>query len=128
MSGRAVVRWLAVVAWAGLIFFLSSQSQPHYPKGLSVQVLSTVGHLGAYFMLSGLFYTALRGSGVSAARALWAAVLLAVLYGISDEWHQSFVPGRDASPVDLAVDFVGASAAATLAHFGLYRLIPGARA
>jgi VanZ family protein len=39
----------------------------------------------------------------------------AVLYGVSDEWHQSFVPGRDPSWDDLATDAVGAVAGAVAA-------------
>jgi len=37
----------------------------------------------------------------------WALVLLGSLYGVSDEWHQSFVPGRDPSLGDWAADTVG---------------------
>ena len=50
--------------------------------------------------------------------ATWALVL-AVLYGATDEFHQSFVPGRDMSVSDLMVDLIGASAAlliVTLLH------------
>jgi VanZ family protein len=41
------------------------------------------------------------------ARALAAAALIAFLYAISDEWHQSYVPGRDSDPVDVLVDTAG---------------------
>ena len=40
------------------------------------------------------------------------AVLIAVAYGVTDEWHQSFVPNRHADPRDLAADAIGACAAA----------------
>lgn len=112
----AVLYWLAAGLWAGLIFFLSSQSRLPQPAGLSVAVTSTVGHLAAYFVLSLLLWLALRRSGAAAARATWIAVLMAVLYGASDEWHQSFVLGRDASLGDLALDLVGAGAAAFAAR------------
>ena len=43
------------------------------------------------------------------------AVVIAVAFGISDEVHQSFVPGRDASLLDLVADGVGACVGAALA-------------
>ena len=52
------------------------------------------------------------GSGPSTARL--AAIAGAILYGISDEFHQSFVPGRDASLFDVGVDMVGAVVAVTI--------------
>jgi VanZ family protein len=62
-----------------------------------------------------------RAVAGSAARRLttagaFAVVGLCTLYGISDEVHQSFVPGRDASAGDVAKDFAGASLAAFILH------------
>lgn len=42
-------------------------------------------------------------------KTAWLALLLAVLYAISDEFHQTFVPGRNGTPVDVAIDSLGAS-------------------
>ena len=55
-----------------------------------------------------------RLSGVTWRRAL-AAVLVATLYGISDEAHQAFVPGRYPDRFDVLADCVGATLAVTLA-------------
>jgi VanZ family protein len=52
-----------------------------------------------------------RWSGVSLA-TLTAAWLIAVGYGVTDEWHQSFVPNRHADVRDVAADAIGALAAA----------------
>ncbi len=56
------------------------------------------------------------GSSHAAERrsALIGAFLVASAYAVTDEWHQSFVEGRTASPIDWAVDTAGAAAAATL--------------
>ena len=42
-------------------------------------------------------------------RAIFISIFLATLYGISDEWHQSFNPGREVEGLDLVADFVGAA-------------------
>ncbi len=59
--------------------------------------------------------------GESASRAIIQAILMASLYGISDEFHQYFVPGRFCSISDWAADTVGATAGALLfAWFSLW--------
>jgi len=96
---KRVFPWLAL-AWAALIF--AASSQPGSSVGLPPP-WDKLAHLIAYAVLAGLLHAA------GLARR-WAFAL-AVLYGASDEWHQSFVPGRDASLGDLLADAVGALAA-----------------
>jgi len=48
----------------------------------------------------------------------WLPILIAVLYGVSDEFHQSFVPARDASVMDLVSDTVGAFLGAGIVALG----------
>lgn len=95
------------------IFVLSNRpTLPDLPGGLT----SYTGHFIGYALLGGL---ALRGfaggtwSGV-AARSGWMAVAFSSAYGLSDEFHQSFVPGRSPSVSDWIVDTVGAGAAVVL--------------
>ena len=63
--------------------------------------------------------------------ALASAVAIAVAYAVTDELHQTFVPGRNGSPVDVAIDAVGALLAAGLIRRGQSRaraaVRPGAR-
>ncbi|MDO8848214.1 MAG: VanZ family protein [Coriobacteriia bacterium] len=101
------------VAWMGVIFGLSSLHGSSVPGRYS-----TLGHFILYAVLGTLYFTALPAGG------RWAivAVALASLYGISDEIHQSFVPGRMPDPVDWLVDTAGALTAVMLAE-GLRRLI-----
>jgi len=69
-----------------------------------------IGHGVGYGLLAGLILRALAGgrlSGVTAGRAAVSATAAAV-YGLSDEFHQSFVPGRFAGAADLAFDAAGA--------------------
>lgn len=106
---RAARRWVAVALWATVIFMLSDRSRVPSAPGLSSQVTAVAGHLIAYGILGFLLASALRDSGAAPRRAARMALLLAVLYGVSDEWHQSFVPGRDPSLGDVFTDAVGAA-------------------
>lgn len=112
--------WLAAVAWMGVIFYLSSQTQEDLHSLFPFFPDLNWGHLAAYFVLALLFRYALAGS--HSPRAGFWAVALSFLYGISDEYHQSFVPTRRPDVADLMADLVGAVAAAIL-----WRLLWSAR-
>lgn len=110
-SNGLVLRWAPAVLWAALIFALSSLSGlPAPPGGLT----DKHAHFGTYAVLCALIVWGLTDR--APARTTWsmaaAAAALAALYGASDEWHQSFVPGRHASALDVAADAAGAVLAA----------------
>jgi len=96
-----------VVAWAALIFGLSSV--PDLSSGLGGWdlVLRKLAHAAEYGILGALLVRALR-------RLSWA-LALGVAYAVSDEIHQSFVPGRQGSPLDVLIDSVGVIAGVVLA-------------
>lgn len=112
-------RWAVVVAYLGLIFFLSSQSSlPSLPGRIS----DKVQHFTAYGILSALVVWAVTDG--FRRRVTWQVVLLATLtglvYGFSDEVHQRFVPGRQYDLHDLAADVLGAfTVAAALWAWGI---------
>jgi VanZ family protein len=95
----------------GVIFYLSSRSTLPRPKSVSADLEAVAGHFTAYGVLALLVSYALSDSGISAIRRLIYAVVFAVMYGVSDEIHQSFVPGRDAAMFDIGINAVGAIAA-----------------
>lgn len=104
-------RFGPVLLQAALIFFFS-----HQPSTSSVlqsfPLSSVIGHCGGYGLLALLLYRAINGGfAVFQVRAAWLTLMLAVLYGISDELHQSFVPGRQPAAADVAVDGLGAALA-----------------
>lgn len=106
-----IVRWGPALCWAALIFTLSSMSGlPAPPGGLT----DKHAHLVTYGVLTALIVWGLTDRAPT--RTTWGvallAVVLATLYGASDEFHQSFVPNREVSALDLAADAVGAIAAA----------------
>ncbi len=100
-------RWGPPTAWMTLIFILSAQpSLPGPPDAFWDTLLKKTGHFVAYAVLARLY---LRAMNVRGNRRRWIAWGLAVLYAISDEIHQSFVPGRHARLTDVLIDAAGAT-------------------
>jgi VanZ family protein len=99
-----------VAGWAAVIFAVSSLSL----GGGGLAIPDWLTHGGAYALLSVLTCRALAGGFALPLswRAGMLSVLLSTAYGVSDEWHQSFVPQRDSSAADVAKDFGGAALAA----------------
>ncbi len=101
----AVVYWIITVFYMTAIFYISSKESvelPPLPWG-SDKVL----HAVAYAVLGVLSYLSFKKSGLN--RWVMAlSFLLAVIYGITDEFHQSFVPGRNSAVGDVIADSVGA--------------------
>jgi VanZ family protein len=102
----AAVRWGAVVLWMGLIYALSAQpALPSAPAPLLDLIVKKLGHMIEYAILTVLLGEALPSRSTPLA---WA---LAVLYAMTDEYHQTFVPGRNGCLGDVLIDAVGASIA-----------------
>jgi VanZ family protein len=100
-------RWLPALLWMGLIFFLSSQPKlPRHPDDVVDFIIKKTGHMMEYGILAFLIWRALAMGG--SLSPLVKAFLLSLLYAASDEYHQSFVPGRDGNPFDVCVDAIGA--------------------
>lgn len=99
--------WLPVILYAGIIFYFSSLSNP-LPSGMpSFNYMDLLMHAGEYFILSLLLLRALRHSLVK--RPFLLSIAIASLYGITDEIHQLFVPGRMFAVSDMIANAVGAS-------------------
>jgi VanZ family protein len=113
--------WLPVVAWAALIFTLSSIPDLGTGLGTWDLVLRKLAHATEYAILGALLLRALGRPALAA--------LLALAYAASDELHQHFVSGRHASPVDVAIDAAGVLLGIALfRRFGAYHLGRGAKA
>lgn len=122
-----VLSWGAILAWMALIFLVSeipgfgpepSVFELPFIGELPAWVLEWVYHGTAFAGLSLLTYYALRIS----LRWPWyfvgvLAFVISVAYGVGDEWHQSFVPGRSADFKDVGRDAVGAFIIIILAHW-----------
>ena len=107
-------RWpwaLAAVLWAALIYVLSSI--PAGDGGLDlpdIPGVDKVAHAASFGVLTVLLAQALKATGNVASLVL--AVVLASAYGVTDEVHQRFTPGRDPDVLDWVADTVGAIIAA----------------
>lgn len=104
---KIIQRWLPAIAWMILIFWLSSQSRlPRPASDLWNLLTRKSAHFSAYGILALCYLYAL---GPRRQRKL--ALLLALLYAMSDEYHQSFTPLRHPAWTDVAIDTAGAATA-----------------
>ncbi|MEM6533883.1 MAG: VanZ family protein [Myxococcota bacterium] len=101
----AVLRFVPAIAWAALIFALSSRSSFGQIPGLVFPGFDKIAHAGAFGVLALLL---LYGARFPLGRRGWLCVIAASLYGLSDELHQSFVPGRSVEVADGVADVAGA--------------------
>ena len=121
--------WFPVFLWALLIFFFSTDLfssantagafepilQQLFPQLTADHierihaVFRKLGHFTEYFVLGGLLWRALRSQDAARTRArrLVLSLAITVIYAVSDEWHQSLVPSRTASVIDVLIDTIG---------------------
>jgi hypothetical protein len=100
--------WGPVVLQMALIFAASSiPNLGQLPGGIS----DKSGHSIGYALLAGLFLRAFARGRLRDVtwRRTSAAIIVATLYGVSDEFHQVFVPGRTADRYDVLADCIGAT-------------------
>jgi len=80
-------------------------------------LLKKGAHMLAFGLLAFLLWRAVRRTWPNGRARLWA-FLGSLLYAISDEWHQTFIPGRNGTPVDVAIDVMGMVLALGLIAWG----------
>lgn len=110
----SLINWYALplVAYCALIFYLSSQSDIVLPT--LVPQSDKLLHLAEYAVLGALAYRFFQRAMPERSKTfvVMVAFLFALVYGLSDEFHQSFVPGRDSSWFDALADGAGGYAGA----------------
>ena len=126
---RLALYWLPVIGWMTFIFLLSnttSSTLEDIREGLPYRILRALSkqetvHTVEFAVLAALTYRLLLSHDVRNIGYLVAVSLLgAVAYGISDEFHQSFVAGRDSSLYDVGLDALGAGLGTALAATAYY--------
>ncbi|OQK17950.1 hypothetical protein AU255_08845 [Methyloprofundus sedimenti] len=108
MSGyysKALV-YAQLILYCVLIYWLSDQST--LPAPLLFQHQDKVIHAGAYFVMAAFVLRAFRHVISSLPLLLISSLIFCSVYGMLDEWHQSFVPGRMSDVNDWLADSMGA--------------------
>ncbi|MBB3114422.1 hypothetical protein FHS18_006543 [Paenibacillus phyllosphaerae] len=114
---RVVLRFVPAIVWMGVIYFLSDQTGeelntflPWMQKLFPMMSDFNWGHFAAYFILA-LSFDYGFGSNSDRLPVKLVIVMLCLLYGVTDEYHQSFVGGRTPDWHDLRNDTIGAALA-----------------
>jgi VanZ family protein len=109
---RGLLYGLPVIVYAGLIFLLSSF--PHFPEEAPPFTgYDKLAHLIEYYFFGVLIcrWLVKKKHRFETGHAFFITLVIGTGYGISDEWHQSFIPGRVASIWDALFDAIGVVAA-----------------
>jgi VanZ family protein len=108
-----------------MLFYISAQTDlPRPPGPLLQQLYEKGGHALAYAMLAWLYLRALRYHIHSGVLLRLVSAGLALLYALSDEYHQTFVPGRSGDLADVLVDSMGICGAMLLSWWLARRRAP----
>jgi len=110
------------VVGCAAIWWVSSQSRPFLPASLGFRESDKLLHFCAYAVLASLATLRPLRARERPRAIVVEAFVLAALYGVVDEFHQSFVPGRDASMGDVVADALGALTGAWLVERNRHRL------
>lgn len=108
-SDLAIVRMLPAAWIMATIWWLSDRETLPKPPGLTYEFWSILAHIGVFGLLGLAVWWALGMNTrlLNRERNVYA-IAITTAYGVLDEIHQYFVPGRKADPLDVLADFVGA--------------------
>ena len=95
-----------LVLYCSIIFWLSSQ--PLLPAPMIFSHQDKIHHMGAYFIMGILAWRFFNSLFSKPAIVMIASLCFCSIYGMSDEWHQSYVPEREADVLDWLADTIGA--------------------
>lgn len=101
--------WIPVLVWLGVIFGLSSVPINHQAQfSWSDFIFKKTAHVGEYAILYFLVWRAAsqRGKKIDA-KVFIGSLIFSLIYSLSDEWHQTMVPGREGRLRDVGFDTLG---------------------
>ncbi len=104
-KNRAISFFLLILVAIEIFYFSSIPSFPKAPvKGIN---FSIIYHISAFFLFSFFLLSLLKGAKKIKLKHILLSLIISLIYSISDEFHQSFVPGRDCSLKDVLFDLIG---------------------
>lgn len=105
-----VYSWLPVLLWMTLIYYLSSFHKLQASEiGWQDFVIRKTAHFLEYAVLCFLFFRAFKKTtNLTFKQLLIFALMLTILYSLSDEYHQTLVSGRTGRSFDIGIDSLGA--------------------
>lgn len=108
---KIISAFFPLISWAGIIFFLSSQeSLPGFDLSAVDFIFKKTAHVFVYAVLYYLTYRALEITTSKGNNFIWLqALIICLIYAVSDELHQSTVAGRYATIRDVGYDMLGAT-------------------
>lgn len=114
-----LLRYLEILVWSGMIFYLSSlPGTPNSSTDMETFLERKGAHIFEYIVLSVLCLRAFsRSFGVKGNRAVFFSVAFCFLFAVSDEIHQVFVFGRSGKSTDVMIDLAG-----IILGFWLYKM------
>ncbi len=120
---KFLILWIPPIIWAVIIFGFSANPTTQVSQVRWQDfVFKKFVHVVEYGVFATLIYRALINSEVNRKKAGYWAAGLAIIYGFTDEFHQSFTPGREPTLRDVTFDTIGA----LLAIYILWYLLPKA--
>jgi VanZ family protein len=117
----SIIYWLPAICYMGLIFFLSSL--PSQEIKIDEEIPDYILHIIEYLLLC-IFLLLGYTKGVKenfTKRAYLITVIISIIYALSDEFHQSFVPTRDANIRDIVADIIGSFLAIGIIYLFMQR-------
>ncbi|UCE66861.1 MAG: VanZ family protein [Candidatus Zixiibacteriota bacterium] len=102
--------FIPAMLWAVMIFIVSSIPDLSTPS-LGFKFTDKMAHFGEFFFLGLLVTHAFSKWNISPVKVFWISACVSGLYGVMDEFHQLFVPGRQTDGFDMLADILGAVSA-----------------
>ena len=105
-SKKFLIFWLPAIVWMGVIFTFSSI--PDLKTDLKEDfILRKIAHILEYAILTFLLIRGLRQEKLNIRKIIIFSLIFAVFYALTDEYHQTFILGRQGTLRDVGIDSIG---------------------